>query len=51
MSRPDIGFGVCQLSSVFKNATVNHLNKANKLLRHVKNTPNNIVLRGNWGHF
>ena len=42
VSRPDIGFGVCQLSSTFKNATVNHLNKANKLLRHVKNTPNSI---------
>ena len=42
VSRPDIGFGVCQLGSTLKNATVSDLVKANKLLRHVKNTPNSI---------
>ena len=42
VSRPDIGFGVCQLSSVFKQATVNHLIKANKLLRQVKNSSGTI---------
>ena len=42
VSRPDVGFGVCQLSSAFKNATVDHLVKANKLLRHVKNSSGSI---------
>ena len=42
ISRPDIGFGVCQLSSTIKNATVSHLVKANKILRNVKNSPNSI---------
>ena len=42
ISRPDIGFGVCQLSSEFKRATVKHLLMANKILKYVKSTPSSI---------
>ena len=35
-TRPDISFSVCELSSAVKHATVEHLLKANKVLKNVK---------------
>ena len=36
-SHPDITFAICELSSVIKNATINHLMEANKVLKNVIN--------------
>lgn len=38
-SRPDILFDVCQLSSVMKAPTIEHILKANKVLRKIKEQP------------
>ena len=32
-SHPDITFAICELSSAIKNATINHLTLANKVLK------------------
>ena len=42
ISRPDISFKVSELSSAIKNATVNDLLKANKVLKYLKNTQSYI---------
>lgn len=42
MTHFNIGFAVCQLSSAITYDKVSHLNKANDILRHMKNTPGTI---------
>ena len=42
ISRPDIGFYVCEASTSLPTATVNNIVNMNKLIRHVKSTPYKI---------
>ena len=43
ISRPDMGYGACEVSTSIPNATVNSLINANKWVKHIKDTPTHVT--------